>query len=181
MFRRLDHHRVADGQARRECAGQQHQWGVPGRDHADHPQRLTQVEVQLIEFVDRNGVALKLVGHACKVGVGIGQGTHLRAHLSQQLAVVPGFQERQCFGVFHEQLGQAPHQFAAVRLGHPPPGRADEGPPRRLNGPINVLGIGFGQLVPGLPRGRVETVDVATLCRSGAVTVNEQIEAIALE
>ena len=99
---------------------------ISGKFHGttlpDDADRLAQGVVQE-PGLDRNRLALELVGHAAEVAIAGGGARHVqRPAVLQRMAGVEGLQARQVLGVGLDQVGQPQQDAAAVGGGHPAPG-----------------------------------------------------------
>ena len=137
---RLHHDAVAGGERRRHLPAREHQREVPRHDLADDADRLAQRVVQEARL-DRDRLALELVGHAAEVAVAGGRARHVeRARVAQRMAGVERFEARQLVGVGLDEVGELEQDAAAVGRRHAAPGR--EGALRRSDGAVDVLAAG---------------------------------------
>ena len=174
MFRRLDHHRVADRERRRDRAGHHVERRVPRHDHTDHAERFAQGEVERVGLVHRDDVALDLVGHAGEVAVVARQIGELGTHLADQLAVVAGLELGQRLGVLRDQVGEAVEQPPPVGRQHGAPGRIAHGARRRRDRVIDILLARIRRPAPGRAGARVEAFEI--VARRGRPPVTPDID-----
>ena len=106
--------RVARRQRGRHLPAGEHQREVPRHDLADHAHRLAQRVVEEARL-DRNRLALELVGHAAEVAVARRGARHVeRARVAQRVAGVERLEPRQLFGIRLDQIGELEQDAAAV-------------------------------------------------------------------
>ncbi len=115
--------RVAGGERRRHLPAGEHQREVPRHHLADHADRLAQRVVEKARL-DRNGLALELVGHAAEVAEARRGARHVeRARVAQRVAGVERLEARELLGIGFDQVGQLQQDAPAIGRGHAAPRR----------------------------------------------------------
>ena len=137
LARRLDDHRVAARQRRRDLPRRQQQRKVPRHDRRDDADRLAQ-RVGEVVALDRNRLAVDLVGPAGEVLEALGGRRHLDlARLEDRLAVVQRLEPRDLVGLLHQLLADLPDQPSALARRQLAP-RSVERRARRRDGGVDV-------------------------------------------
>jgi len=149
VLRRLDDHRVAGRERRRQLPRQQQERRVPRDDRRDDAERLVARVVEGVGFVGGDDRALDLVGEAAEVVVPLRHVRGLRAHLGVELAVVANFDFREVAGTLRDQIAQRAQQRAPARGGHPRPVTGTERRVRRPNRAVDIVGPGAWDGRPG--------------------------------
>ena len=156
MLGRLEHHRVAGSQRRRQFPHGQHQGRVPWRDRHHHTQRFMARVVEDAGHVVRYDCAFDLVGQSGVVVKVLRQGAQLGQHIDQPLAVVARLDHRQRLDMALQVNGDTPQQFAASAGRHAAPSHRLEGCARGCHGALCVCCAAPRNRRPGLAIGRVE-------------------------
>ena len=134
---RLHHDGVAGGERGRHLPAGEHQREVPRHHLADHADRLAQRVVEEARL-DRNRLALELVGHAAEVAVARRRARHVeRARVAQRVAGVERLEPRELFGVGLDQVGELEQDAAAIGRGQAAP-RREGALRRRLDRAVDV-------------------------------------------
>ena len=139
---------AAGRQARPQLPGRHEQREVPGDDLADDADGLAhRVGQEIIGHRPGNGRAGHLGGPAAHVAEHVrGQGHVGDAGDGDGLAVVDRLELGEFLQILVDQLGQLPHQLAALGAGHARPRTFVEGAARRRDGTVDVLLVGLGDL-----------------------------------
>ena len=120
-------------------------------------ERLAQDVVQEARL-DRDDVALELVGHAAEVAErGRGPGTSRVAAVADRVAGVEALEPGQLVGLLLDPVGQPEQQATPSRRLHPRPGRERVGCGR--DGSIDILGTGLGDVGQDRTVVRVERLE----------------------
>ena len=162
---RLEDHRVAGGEGRRDLPRQHQQREVP-RDHlggdAERPGIGT--EPRVAQLVGPACVVEEVRGHEGQVDV---------AALADRLAVVDRLEHRQLAGALLHEAGQAEQVLAPVAPGQAGPRAVVRGAGRG-DGPVDVLRAGRGDLGQHLLGGGVHGLEPAAVDRVDHLAVDEQ-------
>ena len=141
---RLEHDRVPGGQGRAHLPAAEHQREVPRHDLPDHAEGLAADVVQEAGL-DRDDVALELVGHAAEVAEAArGPGDVEGARVLDRVAGVRALERGQLGGVGVDGVGQSEQKAPALGGRRAPPRR--ECVRRRRHRPVDVGGTGLGDL-----------------------------------
>ena len=156
-LRRLHHDAVAGRERGRHLPAREHQREVPRHHLADDADRLAQRVVEEAGL-DRNGLALELVGHAAEVAEARRRARHVElARIAHRMAGVQRFEPREFLGVGLDQVREPEQDAPAVGRRHAAPGR--EGALRRGHGLVDVglagqRHVGDGRVVVRVQRGQ---------------------------
>ena len=150
VLRGLHDDRVAGGQRRRHLPRRQPQRRVPREDGGHHAVRLVQRVVQGVGAVDRDDVALDLVGQAAVVVVPAGHRPQRRAQLDVGLAVVAALGRHQFVEVVQHEVTESMQEPAPGGRGQVRPWPVREGGVRSGDGPLDVAGVAQSDLGPRL-------------------------------
>ena len=112
---RLNNHRVAGGQGGSQLPCRQQQGRVPRDDGNDDAERLVHRVGEMLRLVDRQHLALDLVGEATIIIVPLRRVLELQRHLGDQLAVVLDLNLGQVLGVVGDQIAELAQQVPALR------------------------------------------------------------------
>ena len=132
---RLEDHRVAGGERRRDLPRGDREREVPWRDQPDHAERLPERHVHPARHRDR--LAGQALGGAGVVAERVDDHAHLAAGVGDRLAGVARLERGQRLAVRVEGVGQMVQQRAPLRRIHRAPGR--EGRARPLDGGVRLL------------------------------------------
>ena len=139
----LHDHRVAGREGRAHLPAAEHEREVPRHDHPDHAQRLAQDVVQE-PGLDRDDIALDLVGHTAEVAEGRRGPRHVEVPaVADRVARVERLERGQLVGVGLDQVGEPKEQSPAGRGLRPGPRRERRGGGR--DGTIDVGGCRPGR------------------------------------
>jgi hypothetical protein len=161
LLRRLEHHRVAAGERRRQLPGRHQQGEVPRHDRADHADGLARDGRQdvvrggrglAVELVDRLGVPAEGARHRWHIhAAGIGNG----------LAHVERFQQGKLRAVGVDEIGEA-LEHGLARLGrHARPAALLEGGAGGAYRVFDVLAVALGDAGEQRPGRRIDAVECA--------------------
>jgi hypothetical protein len=183
LARRLEDHRIAAGQGRRDFPDRQEQRKIPGNDRGDHADRLAQRVGEVLarrgDRGDRDGGALDLRRPAGHVAEEVGAERHVGgARDRQRLAVVERLEHRELFEVLEHQVAQLVNDLAALTVRHLAPGRTVlERRARSAYRPVGVLGLAVRDRGENLLGGGVDAVERLARRRVHPLTVDQHLAA----
>jgi hypothetical protein len=93
----------------------------------------------------------------------------------KRLAIVQGLELGQLIDVLEDQITDLPDDAAPIGRGHARPRTVLERPPRRSYGPVDVLGVTFGDGGETVACRRVRSDECAARRGVDPLTVNEQL------
>ena len=157
LFGRFQHDRAARRQRGRQFPRRHEQREVPGNDLTDDADRLPQGVGQKLAWErERDGRAGNLGGPAAHIAEHVDGERHVRhAGDGNGLAVVDRLDLGEFLAVLFDQFGELPQQFAALGGRHLAPGTFIEGASGRLDGTVDILRVGFGDLRQDGPGRRI--------------------------
>ena len=156
VFRGLQHHRVAGRERRADLDRDQEKLTVPRHHGGDDAERFACREDAEVGFVDRQRLAMHLVGEAGVEVEELGDVLRLPARFLQHLAGVDRLSAAQIFRLVGQKIAQPAQILAAFRRRHRRPRPFAERPVRGLDGAIDIA---FGRRRDLGPHGTCRRVD----------------------
>jgi hypothetical protein len=149
----------AGRERRRDLDRDEEQLRIPGHDGRHHAQRFADGHRPHVRLVDRQGIAVYLVGEPGVVVVVIRQVRGLPAGFGEQFARVDRFGPAELLGMLLHRFREIAQQHAALGRQHRAPGPFRECTVCGTNGFVDVCLAGGRDRGPRLPGCRVQALE----------------------
>ena len=176
MLGRFDDDGAAGGKRRANLRGGQEHFRVPRHDCAHDTNGFGSGEDLHVGFVDGQGLAVDLVGHAAEVAVVVGHVRRLHAGLGGELPAVGRFDLPQPVGGFGHGVGELEQVGAPLSGGEFRPFAFVHGV---MRGPNGAVDIGFSGRSAGGPHGvrrRVDGLEGAAVGGLAELSIDVQLK-----